>query len=72
MVGRIPGSAGNGARPPDVGRWVYPVLLAAVMIAGWEAAVRLWEIPHYILPAPGEIATTLVEQFEISPALSLV
>lgn len=61
-----PGSPGKGGgnweRPAGAGRWVYPLVLAAAMIAGWEAAVRLWEFPHYILPAPGEIAWTLVDQ----------
>lgn len=37
------------------------VLLAAVL--GWEAAVRLAGIPHYILPAPSLVLATLAENF---------
>jgi len=38
------------------------VLLAAVL--GWEAAVRLAGIPHYILPAPSLVLATLAENFD--------
>ncbi len=38
-----------------------PALSVLVMIASWEALVRLAEIPHYILPAPSLVALTLWE-----------
>ena len=31
---------------------VLPWLVFAAALAGWEALVRLAQIPHYILPAP--------------------
>ena len=40
-------------------RWVLPVVLFTLALAGWEAFVRIREIPHYILPAPTLIAVTL-------------
>jgi cytosine deaminase len=40
-------------------RIAVPVLLFALALGGWEAFVRLREIPHYILPAPSLIAVTL-------------
>jgi NitT/TauT family transport system permease protein len=43
-------------------RWLrlaLPVLLFALALGGWEALVRIREIPHYILPAPSLIAVTL-------------
>ncbi|HZY16960.1 MAG TPA: ABC transporter permease [Ramlibacter sp.] len=43
-------------------RWLrvgLPLVLFALALAGWEAFVRLRQIPHYILPAPSLIATTL-------------
>lgn len=40
-----------------------PALAMLALLAGWEALVRLAEIPHYTLPAPTLIARTLVENF---------
>jgi len=36
-----------------------PVLIAAVLLALWEAGVRLADVPHYMLPAPSRIALAL-------------
>lgn len=50
-------------------RWLRfgaPLLLGILLLAGWEAWVRYAELPKYILPAPSDIASTLVEQW---PAL---
>jgi len=33
-----------------------PLLLIAVLLAGWEAACRLAAIPTYLLPAPSQVA----------------
>ena len=52
--GRFPGFS--------AGTWLYPLLLAALMVTVWEATVRMFGIPHYILPAPGEVAAVLVEK----------
>ena len=35
------------------------VLIAALLLGGWEAAVRLAGVPAYILPAPSRIAVAL-------------
>jgi NitT/TauT family transport system permease protein len=40
-------------------RIAVPVLLFALALGGWEAFVRIRQIPHYILPAPSLIAVTL-------------
>lgn len=37
-----------------------PVLLAAVALAAWEAAVHFRQTPPYVLPAPTDIAAKLV------------
>jgi NitT/TauT family transport system permease protein len=44
-------------------RWVnvvVPLLIAALAMAIWEALVRAWNIPPYVLPAPSLVLTTLV------------
>ena len=40
-------------------RSLLPVVTILVLLGGWEALVRLAEIPHYTLPAPSLIALTL-------------
>ncbi|MFN7223935.1 MAG: ABC transporter permease [Paracoccaceae bacterium] len=39
--------------------WVLPVVTLLAAIGGWEWAVRAYEIPHYLIPAPSRIAQTL-------------
>jgi NitT/TauT family transport system permease protein len=42
---------------------LVPTLVLGGLVLGWEALVRLAQIPHYILPAPSRILATLVENF---------
>jgi NitT/TauT family transport system permease protein len=44
-------------------RVLVPTLVLGGLVLGWEALVRLAQIPHYILPAPSRILATLVENF---------
>jgi NitT/TauT family transport system permease protein len=41
-------------------RYLLPVLVGLATLGGWEALVRVNEIPPYILPGPVLIAQTLV------------
>lgn len=50
------------------------IAVPAVVIGGllllWEALVRIYQVPHYIIPAPSLIFTTLIENWEtLSAAL---
>ena len=45
---------------PRALRLLAPLALGAAALAGWEALVRLNDIPHYILPAPSLVAETLL------------
>jgi NitT/TauT family transport system permease protein len=48
------------SRLRGVGENVLPPLVALVLaLAGWEALVRLLNIPIYLLPAPSDVAGTL-------------
>lgn len=40
-------------------RWAAPLLALLLALAGWEAAVRVYELPQYLLPGPGLVAKTL-------------
>lgn len=45
------------------GKWVLPVLVLVVMLAVWDRIVVWNEIPHYILPGPGLVLETLIEDW---------
>jgi NitT/TauT family transport system permease protein len=50
--------------------WLLPALIGAIALGAWEAAVRLMDVPPYIVPAPSRIATALVQDWAIlGPAL---
>ena len=44
-------------------RILVPTAVFLAALAGWEALVRLAHIPHYILPAPSLVVTTLWANF---------
>ncbi|MDP1753489.1 MAG: ABC transporter permease [Reyranella sp.] len=51
-------------------RVIAPVVMGIVMLALWEAVVRLAEIPPYVLPGPLAVARTLVDDWGmLGPAL---
>lgn len=45
-----------------------PVLLAALLVAGWEASCRLLHIPTYFLPPPSAVARALVDHAPVLAA----
>jgi NitT/TauT family transport system permease protein len=44
-------------------RILLPILFGALFLAGWEGAVRTFDISHLVLPAPSIIAAALCENF---------
>src|SRR5215471_5140864 len=44
--------------------WVIPALLGVIMLALWEAAVRAYDVPPFILPAPSAIWAALIDNFQ--------
>ncbi len=47
------------------GKWLLPALVLVLMIWGWDRIVVWNEIPHYILPRPGLVATTLINDWAL-------
>ena len=45
--------------------WGPPLVLLALVVAGWEAAARLGWVEDYLLPAPSEVARALVEDRDV-------
>ncbi|MEO4044675.1 ABC transporter permease [Hoeflea sp. CAU 1731] len=44
-----------------IGKWILPVVVFAIGILAWEWTIRINEIPHYILPGPGLVFQTLIQ-----------
>jgi NitT/TauT family transport system permease protein len=44
-------------------RILAPAIIAVIVIAAWEAVVRINEIPHYILPGPGLVLESLITEW---------
>lgn len=53
------------AREDRLARILAPIVIAVLVVGGWEAIVRVHEIPHYILPGPSLIARELVESWPV-------
>lgn len=56
------------SRGRAVDRWLriaLPILVLVCLLAVWEAAVRIKDIPPYVLPGPGLIAQTLVADWAL-------
>ncbi|SFM32679.1 ABC transporter permease [Variovorax sp. OV329] len=51
-------------------RVAVPAAVICGLLVLWEAMVRIYQIPHYILPAPSLIFSTLLENWQtLAPAL---
>ena len=44
-------------------RWVVPAVVAVAALVGWEAVVRLYQLPQYLLPGPLLVGKTLWANF---------
>ncbi|MBE3637737.1 ABC transporter permease [Mangrovicoccus algicola] len=52
-------------RAERIGQWVLPALVVILTIIAWDRIVVWGGIPHYILPRPGLVAATLVEDWPL-------
>ncbi len=43
-----------------VGRGLPPLLAAVLFVAGWDLAIRLWQIESYLVPTPGAVCEQLL------------
>ena len=46
-----------------IGKWLLPLVVLILAIIGWDRLVVWNNIPHYILPGPGLVWTTLVQDW---------
>lgn len=47
----------------NIGKWVLPVLVLILTLLAWDRLVVWNEIPHYILPGPGLVFSTLISDW---------
>jgi len=45
----------------SVQRFAYPVLVAVVLRTLWQGLVTAFKVPHYLVPSPARVASTLVD-----------
>lgn len=53
---------------PNTGRtqrWLAPAILLGILLAIWEAAVRISGVPQWLLPSPTDVGRSLVEDRDI-------
>ncbi|MEM9755442.1 MAG: ABC transporter permease [Pseudomonadota bacterium] len=55
-----------------IAKWVLPITVMALAIWGWHRVVVVNEIPHYVLPGPGLVLSTLVEDWAILSSALMV
>ena len=51
-------------RIESVARWLLPIIVIGLTIWGWDRLVKVNNIPHYILPGPGLVIRTLIEDWD--------
>jgi NitT/TauT family transport system permease protein len=46
-------------------RWIGPLAVGLLFIAGWQLFVTLGDIPHYLVPSPLRVARALAEDWPL-------
>jgi NitT/TauT family transport system permease protein len=52
------------ALAPALERWSSPLLMMVLLLV-WEASVRVFEIPAFLLPAPTQIAELMIDEWSL-------
>ncbi len=55
-----------------VAKWTLPLVVMALTILAWDRVVVWNDIPHYILPGPGRVLSTLIADWPILSVAALV
>lgn len=55
----------KGGRGTPVARVLLPVIVLGIGVLVWHGIVDIYDIPPYVLPGPGLVAATLVEDWPI-------
>jgi NitT/TauT family transport system permease protein len=52
-------------RMEKVGRWLLPLIVLVCMLTLWDRLVVWNDIPHFILPRPGLVAQTMIQDWPL-------
>jgi len=52
-------------RIEGVGKWAMPIVVLVLAVVAWDRVVVWNAIPHYILPGPGRVLSTLIKDWPI-------
>ena len=52
-------------RVERIGKWCLPAIVLVITVWYWDRIVFWNEIPHYILPGPGRVASTLLADWSV-------
>lgn len=52
----------------DWAAWLAPAAIGMILLGAWEAAVRIGDVPHYVLPGPLLIAQTVIADWTLLSA----
>lgn len=68
------GSAGHGEKLPSAARRAMQTAVGLVALLGtWQLVVMVFDLPSYLLPTPGRLASLTVERWEeLAPAVRTV
>ena len=52
-------------RRERIGKWLMPIVVLAITLWCWDRIVVWNDIPHYILPGPGRVLSTLISDWSV-------
>lgn len=55
----------NSSAPSRNQRWLAPAILIAILLAIWEATVRISGVPPWLLPSPADVGRSLIDDRNI-------
>ena len=71
-AGELAPPAGRPRMAPRLRAWLPSLGLIVVFLLAWEVAVRVAEVPKWLLPAPGAIVTSLATDWPLLREHALV
>lgn len=64
--------ASHGAGSERLLKVVVPLLMLFLLVLAWDLLVRIYAIPHYILPGPGRVMAAMIADWPVLSAALVV
>jgi len=59
MITNISNCGENSQNPNKLVRFIAPLIVFFIVLVGWEAACRLFEVKEFLVPAPSKVAASM-------------